>query len=395
MHQKSARCGLHGDPLRNIPPQLTHVILKLQSVQPMKTDNRRRLVIAKWTARRNHFRRYFPGHPACIAADSPSAPANSAAEHVQETLSSKGRKLMSRLSLPILAALASALALSPLVASAQANTLAANQSSTAAPAFIAELELPVSSSNSSASAFDSPAQSSITTQAPAPQASEGGARPFSGIAATVKFGIAGVGFDVATPLVSQRLNLRGGASFFSYSPSTITTSDNLNVNGSLKFQNAAVMVDFFPFRGRFRLSGGMTVYNFTNLSATVAVPAGNSFTLGNTKYYSDPSKPLSGTAAFNFGGKTAGRVSIGTGNMLPRKGRFTFQSELGVQFFSQPTVAYNFSGNGCTTYNGVTYSNCGPVATADVTSEQTKIQNDLTDLRFFPILSIGLSYKIH
>jgi hypothetical protein len=305
------------------------------------------------------------------------------------------RKLMSRLSLPILTALASALALSPLVASAQANSLVANQSSIAAPAVIASLDLPAGSSSSSASAFESSGQSSTSTQSPSPKVSESSGGPFSGIAVGVKVGLAGVGFDVATPLVPQRLNLRGGASFFTYSPSTITTSDNLNINGTLKFQNADVMVDYFPFHGRFRLSGGATVYNFTNLSATVSVPAGNSFTLGSTTYYSDPSKPLAGTGTFNFGGKAAGRVSIGTGNMLPKKGRFTFQSELGVQFFSQPTVTYTFTGNGCTTKVGTVYSNCGAVATTDIASEQAKLQNDLTDLKYFPVLSIGLSYKIH
>jgi len=295
---------------------------------------------------------------------------------------------MSRLPLPILAALASALVLSPVAASAQANLQPA-------PAFIAELDRPSSSTSAAASTPFTYRARSSSSAAFASTGSEGGGGPFSGIAVGVRFGLAGVGFDVATPLVPLRLNLRGGASFFSYSPSTITTSDNLNINGSLKFQNAAAMVDFFPFRGRFRVSGGMTVYNYTNLNANVTVPGGSSFTLGNATYYSDPSKPLNGTAAFNFGGKTAGRVSIGTGNMLPARGRFTFQTELGVQFFSQPTVAYNFTGNGCTTYNGVTYSNCGPVATSDVTQEQNKMQDDLKDLRFFPVLSIGVSYRIH
>lgn len=286
---------------------------------------------------------------------------------------------MSRLSLPLLAALASSMALSTLAASAQVE--------------LAALDAPASSSSSSSSSpnmFASSAQAAPKMTSP-----EGSKRPFSGLGVAVKVGLAGIGFDVATPLVPQRLNLRGGASFFSYSPSTITTSDNLNVNGSLKFQNAEAVVDYFPFRGRFRLSGGMTVYNFTNLSANVTVPAGNSFTLGNTTYYSDPNKPLVGTAIFNFGGKTAGRVSIGTGNMLPKKGRFTFQSELGVQFFSSPTVSYAFTGNGCQTKIGTVYSNCGPVATTDVTSEQNKIQNDLTDLKYFPILSIGLGFRIH
>jgi hypothetical protein len=289
---------------------------------------------------------------------------------------------MSRLTLPILAALASSMALS-LAASAQVE--------------LAAIDAPASSSSSSSSSSAPDMFASSAQAAPAMKmkSSEGGGGPFSGIGVAVKFGLAGVGFDVATPLVPGRLNLRGGASFFSYSPSTITTSDNLNIDGSLKFQNAAAMVDYFPFRGRFRLSGGMTVYNFTNLNAAVTVPAGNSFTLGNTTYYSDPNKPLTGNATFNFGGKTAGRVSIGTGNMLSKKGRFTFQSELGVQFFSSPTVSYAFTGNGCQTKVGTVYTNCGPVATTDVTSEQNKMQNDLTDLKFFPVLSIGLGFRIH
>jgi hypothetical protein len=295
-------------------------------------------------------------------------------------------------SLPVLAVLA-ALVSSPAVSSAQAMAPAVIQASAPAPAFYAQLGRPANSSSSAnAFLFNAPAQASPSRAA---AATEGSTRPFSGVAVAVKFGLAGVGFDVATPLVPQRLNLRGGASFFSYSPN-ITTSDNLTINGAIKFQNADVMVDYFPFRGRFRLSGGMTVYNFTNLSATINVPAGTSFTLGNTKYYSAPSpNSLAGTGVFNFGGKTAGRVTLGTGNMLPKKGRFTFQSEVGVQFFSQPTVAFAFTGQGCTSYNGVTYSGCGPVSSTDVSAEQSKIQNDLTDLRFFPVLSIGLGIKLH
>jgi hypothetical protein len=259
---------------------------------------------------------------------------------------------------------------------------------------LAALDLPATSSSSSSAPFDAPAATFVTTQTPVANRPETSAGPFSGIAVGVRIGAAGIGFDVATPLVRQRLNLRGGASFFSYSPSTIT-EDNLNINGSLKLQNADIMADFFPFHGRFRMSGGVTLYNNTGLNATLTVPNGQSISVGDTSYYSDPAAPLTGTGTFNFGGKTAGRVSIGTGNMLPRKGRFTFESEVGVQFFSEPTVAYTFTGEGCTTYIGGVYTNCGTIPAANVASEQTKLQNDLTDLRFFPILSIGLSYRIH
>ena len=207
----------------------------------------------------------------------------------------------------------------------------------------ASLELPASSSSSMPDLFESTAQSSITTQgAPAVNHPQGNTRPFSSLGVGVKVGTSGIGFDVATPLIPGRLNLRGGASFFSYS--TTITTDNININGSLKFRNSEAVVDFFPFKGWLRMSGGMTIYNNTGLSANLTVPANQSFTLGNTTYYSSASNPITGTGLFNFGGKTAGRVSIGTGNMLPKKGHFSFETEIGVQFFSSPTVVYNISG---------------------------------------------------
>jgi hypothetical protein len=305
---------------------------------------------------------------------------------------------MSRLSLPIFAALASAMAFSPLAASAQDNPPVPAQFSSSSSALVerAALDLPASSSSSAPARFDVPAQSTLVI-APtlAAKTSEGGgAGPFSGVAVAVKVGLAGVGFDVATPLVRRRLNLRSGASFFSYS--TNLTEDSINIVGSLKFQNASTMVDWFPFHGSFRISGGATVFNNTGLNATLAVPAGQSFTLGGTTYYSQPGDPITGTGAFTFGGnKVAPRVTIGFGNMLPERGHFRLISEIGFQYFSEPTVVYNIAGGGCTSDVGGVYTNCGPIPQSSVTSEQNQLQNDLTDLRFFPIVSIGLSYKIH
>jgi len=240
-------------------------------------------------------------------------------------------------------------------------------------------------------------------QAPGASAPSGGSSmPFSGLAVGFKIGLGGFGFDVATPLMQQRLNLRGGASFLSYSPSTITT-DSYNINGNIKFQNAAAMVDWFPFHGSFRLSAGATIYNDTGLTATLSVPTGQSFTVGNTTYYSEPynaltnpNGPIQGNGVFVFGGNSVvPRTTIGFGNMLPKTGHFRFETEIGVQYFSAPTVKYTFTGTGCQNYVAGIYSNCGPINQTDVLNEQNKLQNDLTDLKFFPILSFGLSYKIH
>jgi hypothetical protein len=157
------------------------------------------------------------------------------------------------------------------------------------------------------------------------------------------------------------------------------------------------MVDFFPWRGRFRLSGGVTVYNNKGFTGSLDVPSGSSFTLGNDKYYA--SGPLVGTGTFKLGGNAGGRVSFGTGNLLPKKGRFTFQSELGIEFVSKPTVALAFTGNACPSAQG---ANCeSPISASsstfqsDVTAEQSKLQGDVNFLSFYPILSIGIGFKIH
>ncbi|HEV2619364.1 MAG TPA: hypothetical protein VGU23_05435 [Acidobacteriaceae bacterium] len=239
----------------------------------------------------------------------------------------------------------------------------------------------------------SAAQSTLTIQpVQVVNKPKGNRRPFSSVGIAVKGGLAGVGFDVATPLAPGWLNLRGGASFFSYKAPTFTTN-GIDIDGSLKLQNAEAMVDVFPFHGAFRLSGGMTMYNDTGLSANVNVPAGQSFKLGNDTYYSSATDPIRGTAAFTFGGKTAGRVSIGTGNMAPRKGHFAFETEFGVQFFTPPAVVYNIQGSGC--LSPTDPLSCGPVPQSDVTAEQNKLQNDLTDLKYFPVVSFGFSYKFH
>ena len=290
-------------------------------------------------------------------------------------------------------AILAVLALSPIALSAQTPE-ASLQAPAASPALYAETAAPLSFSSSIASdEFAAPGATAAGAQ-PAATPSKQSSLPFSGLAVGVNFGLAGIGFDVATPLIHQWINLRGGASFFSYTPSTITV-DNLNVNGNLKFQNAATMVDVFPFHGSFRLSAGATIYNNTGLTATLSVPNGQSISLGNGTYYSDPRFPLSGNGVFTFGGNNVvPRTTIGFGNMLPKKGHFTFETEIGVQYFSAPTVKYTFTGNGCPAANSPE-SSCGPVNQTDVLTEQNDLQNDLTDLKFFPVLSFGLSYKIH
>ena len=83
--------------------------------------------------------------------------------------------------------------------------------------------------------------------------------------------------------------------------------------------------------------------------------------------------------------------------MLPKKGHLHFETEIGVQYFSAPTVAYTFSGTGCQNY---TRRQSTPTAAPfnhdrRPSTSRTSYRTTSTDLRFYPILSFGLSYRIH
>jgi hypothetical protein len=218
-------------------------------------------------------------------------------------------------------------------------------------------------------------------------------RPFSSVGAAVKLGVAGIGFDVATPL-AKKLNLRGGASFFGYSPNL--TEDGINITGSLSFKSINTSVDYFPFHGSFHLSPGVILYNGNHIAANAAVPGTQSFTLNDTTYYSSTADPVHGIFNVQLGNKVAPSFTIGWGNLIPRNGgHWSVPFEIGFEYISQPKLTLDLQGSTCTNSNN---TGCSPIASnpttqANVTAEQNNLQSDISGLQVYPILSIGVGYK--
>jgi hypothetical protein len=239
-----------------------------------------------------------------------------------------------------------------------------------------------------------PQQPTATVYEPNTRGGWTSTRPFSAVGIAVKAGVGGVGFDVATPL-AKHFNLRGGASFFNYSLSTL--DNGINYSGTLKLQSVNTSLDYYPFHGTFRLSPGAILHNGNHLSASAAVSGGQTFTLNDVEYTSDPSDPVSGTAQLLFGNKAAPSFTLGWGNMIPRHGgHWSVPFEVGFEYVKQPTVQLALQGTAC--QGSVSAGNCGNVATdpsieANVQGEQATLNNDLQPLRFYPIVSLGISYK--
>jgi hypothetical protein len=291
---------------------------------------------------------------------------------------------------------------SPALLSAQATSPALAQVSVPALPFYAQLA-PSASSSSSSNAFlySAPAQASTPPMHAA--ASEGSTRPFSSLGVGVTIGFGGIGFDVATPLVPGRLNVRGGAGFFSYTYNG--TVSNEPISATLKLNNAKVMVDWFPFKGSFRLSAGTTVYNTTGLNGTVSVAPGTTLKIGNDYYLSAPApNQLTGNLALGLGGKAVPRFTLGWGNMVAKNHRIRFESEIGVEIIGTPTVSWSYGGEACPTASSTSTtcsSESGYVAintisgvSTDIATQVASLQSDVNSVKILPVLQFGLSFKI-
>jgi hypothetical protein len=216
---------------------------------------------------------------------------------------------------------------------------------------------------------------------------------FSQFAIGAKVGLLGAGVEAAVPL-SYHLNLRAGGNFLSYNDTL--TSDGITYNADLKFRSAETSVDWFPWARSFHISPGALVYNGNRITGGASVPAGQTFTLNNTTYTSSSTDPVTGYGSLTLR-KTAPKLTVGWGNLIPRNGRhLSVPFEIGAAYVGDPKVALSFSGTACSVDAGV--SNCSNVATdpttqANVAAEERKIAKDADDARFFPLLSVGFAYR--
>ena len=220
-------------------------------------------------------------------------------------------------------------------------------------------------------------------------------RRFSTVGVAVKVGVAGIGFDVATPL-AHKFNLRAGASFFNYTVSNLT-EDGFNINGPIALKSVSTSLDWFPFGGKFRVSPGVTIYNGNTFNGTATVPGGGTITLNNQDYTSSPTDPVIATFATannRFGNRVAPSITVGLGNLVPRKeaSHWSFPVEIGMQYISPPLITLVLTGTACGT-DGCQKVNSDPMTQANVLGEQNSINSDIYNLRFYPIISVGMGYK--
>ena len=134
------------------------------------------------------------------------------------------------------------------------------------------------------------------------------------------------------------------------------------------------------------------------------MPGGGTFTLNDIDYTSgdqNNANPVSGSFDLKFGNKVAPIFTTGFGNMLPRRAgkHFSVPFEIGFEYISTPLIALNLSGFACQVgqpkVNGAGCNSIAsdPTTQQNIVQEQNDLNSDISPLRFYPVLSIGIAYK--
>jgi hypothetical protein len=197
----------------------------------------------------------------------------------------------------------------------------------------------------------------------------------SGKGITGKVGTLGYGLEYSLG-ISERMTARFGLNAYTYKYNA--DSGAVNYDFKLKLQSLSALADWYPFKEGFRASGGL-FYN--NNKATLDATGATGYTINGTSYSSAEVGTLQGTVSFN---KLAPYIGVGWGNPVAKDKGWGVVFDIGALFQNQPKTSLVATCG--------TPATCSSLQTA-VAAENTKLKNDLSGFRIWPVLSIGASYQ--
>jgi len=192
----------------------------------------------------------------------------------------------------------------------------------------------------------------------------------------VKVGTLGPGAEAAIAL-SDFLGIRFGANYLPLEYEG--TFDDVDYDVDLTLRSVSALIDVHPFKGAFRISGGV-VYNGNELESE-ATPT-SPIEIGDVTYLTPATQvgTLKGEVDFD---DIAPYLGLGWDTSFGKEGAFGFIADLGVMYQGSPEVEL--------TANGTLAGN--PAFQAELAKEEKNIQDDLDDFKFYPVISVGFSYR--
>lgn len=194
------------------------------------------------------------------------------------------------------------------------------------------------------------------------------------LAVSAKLGTLGPGLELTTSL-SPDFNIRLGASYFTYSHTATITDYEVDIQADtdMRLGSVRLFADYFPFNPGWRLTGGL-VLNMNEIQALI-VPT-ESYMLNEKEFPPEKIGTLSVTAGHELAINPY--LGIGFGRSVNPGAGFGFVFDLGVMYTGSPTVDME-----------------GTEMIAPTASQDAEVEQDLENAYIYPLLSIGISYKVN
>ena len=188
----------------------------------------------------------------------------------------------------------------------------------------------------------------------------------------------GLGVQVAAALIPGTLDAAVGFNHTTFTRSGNYTSngDDIPYNGNLRLQSIPILLDYYPFHGVFRITGGVMV-NENDVSA-VAGGGSGSYTINGDTY----SAQQVGTLTAHVGWRrVAPYLGIGWGSKAARHSGFSMGFDVGVLVTGSPQVTLAASGAATDTQ-----------LASDVAAAQAKANSQASSYRFWPVIGLRVGY---
>ena len=190
----------------------------------------------------------------------------------------------------------------------------------------------------------------------------------------MKAGTTGFGGDLTWGF-SENFNIRAGIGYFAMKVHFVDSDQNDQKDAQINLLNLPITLDWYPITGNgFRLSAGVL---FNNNYADINVNSGQDVSINDNHYIVSS---LNGKVDFN---RIAPYIGIGYGNAADTSAHWHFSSDLGVAFVGTPTITLDATALDPSQQDALNN---------DLVAQRNKYQDDAKPFKFYPVISIGISY---
>lgn len=186
----------------------------------------------------------------------------------------------------------------------------------------------------------------------------------------LKVGTLGAGVELSKSF-SDKFSL--GLGINSYDYKTTDRASDIDYDFNFDLQSVALLANYHPFSGTFRFTGGV-VYNKNELNLT-GKPVGTNYVINGVTYTAAQVGTLNGKLTFN---STAPYFGLGWGNRPG--GRLGLSADIGVLYQGSPKLTMSATG-------------AAAGLAADIEQERRSAEEDLSDLKWYPALSLGMYFR--